>query len=183
MEPATSSVRDMAVDADIFQSKAVAVVNPVNCIGVSGKGLALVFKTRFPAMHRTYAQACARGDLRPGHILPLAVPAENWQGRDGQSDAHYRYVVHLATKDHWKQPSQMAWIQSGVTALHQWAREAGIESIAIPAIGADLGKLNWADVRRVILAEFSGASVQVELYPPRPPDPTQQRRLPLRPRS
>ena len=46
----------------------VALVNPVNCTGVMGKGLALEFKKRWPAMFESYRQECARGMLGPGDL-------------------------------------------------------------------------------------------------------------------
>jgi O-acetyl-ADP-ribose deacetylase (regulator of RNase III) len=33
---------------DLFNSKADALINPVNCVGVMGKGLAKEFRLRFP---------------------------------------------------------------------------------------------------------------------------------------
>ena len=36
------------VQGDIFNAKTEAIVNPVNCVGVMGKGLALAFKQRYP---------------------------------------------------------------------------------------------------------------------------------------
>lgn len=40
-----------------------ALVNPVNCVGVMGKGLALEFKRAFPAVFREYKRACAAGEV------------------------------------------------------------------------------------------------------------------------
>ena len=34
----------------IFDSSAQTIVNTINCVGVMGKGLALEFKNRYPAM-------------------------------------------------------------------------------------------------------------------------------------
>ena len=34
---------------DIFKSKAMALTNPINCVGVMGKGLALSFKQKLYA--------------------------------------------------------------------------------------------------------------------------------------
>ena len=39
---------------DIFDSKMEVLVNPVNCVGVMGKGLALEFKNRYPIMYQKY---------------------------------------------------------------------------------------------------------------------------------
>lgn len=53
---------------DIFQSRAVALVNPVNCVGIMGAGLALQFRRRFPAMHTDYVAKCRNNKLRPGQV-------------------------------------------------------------------------------------------------------------------
>ncbi len=42
---------------DIFDSGAHALVNPVNCVGVMGSGLALMFKKRFLENYSAYVQA------------------------------------------------------------------------------------------------------------------------------
>ena len=38
------------ISGNIFNTKAMAVVNTVNCVGVMGKGIALDFKLRYPEM-------------------------------------------------------------------------------------------------------------------------------------
>jgi O-acetyl-ADP-ribose deacetylase (regulator of RNase III) len=42
---------------DLFESGCQALVNPVNCMGVMGKGLALVFRRRFPEVYDDYRAA------------------------------------------------------------------------------------------------------------------------------
>ena len=39
---------------DIFAQPAEAIVNPVNCVGVMGRGLALQFKRRYPDAFLAY---------------------------------------------------------------------------------------------------------------------------------
>ena len=39
---------------DIFQSKAVTLVNTVNCVGIMGKGIAETFKKKYPQMFQDY---------------------------------------------------------------------------------------------------------------------------------
>ena len=51
---------------DIFKSECQALVNPVNCVGVMGKGLAREFKQRFPAHFASYHRACLQGRIQPG---------------------------------------------------------------------------------------------------------------------
>ena len=40
--------------ANIFNSKTQTIVNTINCVGVMGKGIALVFKLRYPEMFEKY---------------------------------------------------------------------------------------------------------------------------------
>ena len=39
---------------NIFNSKTQTIVNTINCVGVMGKGIALVFKLRYPKMFDKY---------------------------------------------------------------------------------------------------------------------------------
>ena len=41
------------ISDNIFNTKAMAVVNTVNCVVVMGKGIALDFKLRYPEMFKT----------------------------------------------------------------------------------------------------------------------------------
>lgn len=45
-------------NGNIFNSKCDCLVNPVNCIGVMGKGLAKQFKDRYPAAYYLYLDLC-----------------------------------------------------------------------------------------------------------------------------
>ena len=60
---------------DIFKSKALTLVNTVNCVGIMGKGIALEFRRRYPNMFKEYQSICEKGELQPGQILPYK--AEN----------------------------------------------------------------------------------------------------------
>ena len=54
------------VNGDIFSSPAQVLTNPVNTVGVMGKGLALEFKARFPKMFEDYSRRCKAGNVHPG---------------------------------------------------------------------------------------------------------------------
>lgn len=42
------------LEGDLFSSPAQTLVNTVNTVGVMGKGIALEFKKRYPAMYQQY---------------------------------------------------------------------------------------------------------------------------------
>lgn len=123
--------------ADIFSLDASILVNPVNCQGVMGAGLARQFALRYPSILAPYKRACSTKQMVAGGVL-MVTPDENPMVR----------VANLATKDHWKSPSQITWIESGVHNLAATLNEPS--SIAIPQLGCGLGGLQWVDVLKAI---------------------------------
>ena len=142
------------VNGNIFNSNAHALVNPVNCVGTMGAGLAKQFRDQYPAMHRQYLQICRQHLLKPGQVhLYHHSPT--------------RTIVNLPTKDHWQNPSTLAYVRSGLIALHAALKEHHIRSVAVPALGAGLGGLRWTDVLPLIKDHLTGDNLTVEIYPPR----------------
>ena len=145
------------VKGDLFESGCEALVNPVNCVGISGKGLALEFKKRFPANFDAYAHACKQRNIGPG--LPFVF--------DTGTASYPWYIVNFPTKRHWREASQLGDIESGLKALKGIIRQRMIESIALVPLGCGLGGLSWDDVRpliALILADSPG--VRIAVYEP-----------------
>ncbi|MCY4319582.1 MAG: macro domain-containing protein [Alphaproteobacteria bacterium] len=128
------------VQGNIFDSGCGALVNPVNCVGIMGKGLALQFKHRFPANFVAYAEACRRRELVPGHLHVFEA---------GASAPHL--IVNFPTKRHWRDASRLDDIALGLNALAAAIASHGIRSLAIPPLGCGLGGLPWPEVRSLIL--------------------------------
>lgn len=57
------------IEGDIFNSPAQVIVNPVNTVGVMGKGLALAFKQKYPKMFISYINACEKKQLTVGKLM------------------------------------------------------------------------------------------------------------------
>ena len=128
------------VQGNIFDSGCEALVNPVNCVGVMGKGLALQFKRRFPANFASYAAACRRRELAPGRLHVFEVGAGT-----------PRLIINFPTKRHWRDPSRLDDIAQGLHSLASAINDNRIRSIAILPLGCGLGGLPWPDVRQLIL--------------------------------
>ena len=136
---------------NIFDASTEAIVNPVNCVGVMGAGLALQFKTRFPKNYKAYEYACARGNVKIGEMFCHTE--------------HQQLVINFPTKNHWKHPSQIDYIGSGLQALRKAMYKHNIDSIAIPAIGCGLGGLDRVQIKRMIEAAFDGHThFDIRLY-------------------
>lgn len=141
---------------DILGASVDAIVNPINCVGVMGKGLALQIKNAFPQVFLPYKEACKKGFLKPGIVL--STPTFNDQPQ---------YIIHFPTKVHWKNPSKIEYIEEGLIALLSETYHLQISSIAIPPLGCGLGNLRWKDVHPLILNTFERLSdVYVHIYPP-----------------
>jgi O-acetyl-ADP-ribose deacetylase (regulator of RNase III) len=122
---------------DLFAATVEALVNPVNTVGRSGKGLALEFHRRFPENSVAYERACATGELDVGRVLVV----------DRGVLQEPRWIINFPTKKHWRNPSTLEYIESGLLALVNVILEHQIRSVAIPALGCGLGGLDWIDVR------------------------------------
>ncbi|GCF11799.1 macro domain-containing protein [Dictyobacter arantiisoli] len=110
---------------DIFTSRAQVIVNPVNCRGHMGKGLALAFKQRFPEMFTSYQQDCQEGKLRIGQPTLYTVSTP--------------WILNFPTKDHWRGDSKIAYLEQGLQYFVAYYKELEITSIAFPRLGAGLG--------------------------------------------
>lgn len=146
---------------NLLDDDAEALVNAVNTVGVSGKGLALAFRRRFPLSEAAYRAAASRGEVRLGSVL--GVPA------DGCLDGP-KWVVHFPTKGHWREPSRIEWIEAGLDDLVRFLREHHVRSVAVPALGCGCGGLSWGRVESVIRARLGSLEdVEVRLYGPGAP--------------
>lgn len=144
---------------NLLDSQAEALVNTVNTVGVMGKGIALMFKERFPGNFAEYASACKAGGLQIGKVLPT---------RNSEMYGP-KWIVNFPTKKHWRHPSKLEWIRDGLRDLRKFIEQNGVRSIAIPPLGAGNGGLEWKDVRELIEDELGTlGNVDIEVFEPTP---------------
>lgn len=75
-----------------------------------------------------------------------------------------KWIVNFPTKEHWRNPSQMIWIEEGLQDLRRFIIENEVKSIAIPALGAGNGGLDWQAVEINIeqaLGDLEGVDILV----------------------
>ncbi len=87
----------------IFESNTQVIVNTVNCQGIMGKGLALAFKQKYPAMFKVYQQECRTGKLHIGKPT-LYQESTPW-------------ILNFPTKDSWRSNSKLEYLQKGLEFL------------------------------------------------------------------
>ena len=135
----------------LLNATAEALVNPVNCVGVMGKGIALEFKRKWPAMFDDYKYCCDMGLVQPGKLHTYLLPT-------GQM------IINLPTKNHWRNPSKMEWVESGIQAVTGLCVSENISSVAWPLLGTGNGGLDQGRVLSVMQNLLSTTPTQHTLY-------------------
>lgn len=120
-------------EGTVFNTKAKTLVNTVNCFGVMGAGVALEFKLRYPEMFIQYEQMCKDKKYKVGRPRLHSV--------DGIQ------ILNFPTKNHWKNPSKIEWIEEGLRYFADNYKKVNITSIAFPKLGTSNGGLKWDDVK------------------------------------
>ena len=140
------------INGNIFNTKAQTIVNTVNCVGVMGKGIALVFKLRYPSMFEVYQNYCKQGLISIGKLwIYKGEPSAPW-------------VLNFPTKTHWKFPSEYEYIEKGLQKFVDTYKEKGITSIAFPLLGANNGGLDKDKVMDIMMSYLSQCDIPIEIY-------------------
>lgn len=157
------------VAGNIFRSKADVLVNPVNCVGVSGAGLALQFKQAYPQNQKIYESVCRDDVMRLGVILPVRIDSLHSP----------LYIVNLPTKYHWRDNSSLDDVARGVDGLVYFVEQVAeyaekgegyrpIDHVAVPALGCGYGGLEWVDVWNMLKDKLDkNPDVEYTVYQPR----------------
>lgn len=117
-------------DTTVFNVGAQTIVNPVNCVGVMGTGLALEFQLRFPEMEKDYVERCGQKRVTVGRPYLYKEYIDP-------------FILNFPTKNHWKYSSKIEWIEQGLEYFSANYQRGGITSIAFPKLGCSNGGLEW----------------------------------------
>jgi O-acetyl-ADP-ribose deacetylase (regulator of RNase III) len=143
----------------VQEIKSDVLVCPVNCVGVMGKGLAKAIKELYPWSVDTYEKSCGNRQLTPGNIIS-AYPNTTLPG----SNIRNPIILHAATKNHWKNKSQIVWVKACLREISTFMAQSGATSIAIPKIGCGLGGLSWIDVEPLFENVFLDEDYEVIVF-------------------
>lgn len=142
---------------NLLEADVEMVVNTVNTFGIMGKGIALMFKERFPANFKAYEKACKEKRVEVGKMFVT----ENLQLMGP------RWIINFPTKTHWRVKTKLEWVESGLDDLVRVIKEKDISSIAIPPLGCGNGGLDWSVVKPLILKAVEPLEdVRIVVYEP-----------------
>ena len=158
---------------DLFFSELQTLTVSVNTVGVMGKGLASRAKYQFPDVYVVYQDACRRKWMKMGQPYlytreadverqladdPDSLPPEN-----GDSET---WFLLFATKNHWREDSDLGGIEEGMMWLARSYKLEGIKSLALPALGCGLGNLPWEKVGPLMCGILKDFDIPVWVYLP-----------------
>lgn len=136
----------------LFSLDAQTIINPVNCVGVMGRGLAKVFARKWPAHEAWYRRQCAQGLIAPGR-------PQLDRGQDP-------WILAFPSKRHYRDPSRIEDIDSGLASVARRLPGSGITSLALPALGCGLGGLPFATVLRLVQLHLGPSDIPIWLCEP-----------------
>jgi O-acetyl-ADP-ribose deacetylase (regulator of RNase III) len=140
------------VEGNILESSASVLVNPVNCVGVMGAGLALQFKRKYPEMFKMYKKNCTMVSMDVGDVACFY-----------ETDAE-QIIVNLATKRHWKEACSLEGMEKCVRTLRGILEASKPKSVALPKLGCGCGGLTWHKVRPIIENGLGGLDSEIFVY-------------------
>ena len=128
-----------------------------------GKGIALEFRKRYPDMFQAYKDICDRRKLKTGSLMLYYEP-DHW-------------VLLFPTKENWRNPSRMEYIETGLAKFCRTYAEKGITSVAFPKLGCGNGELNWSDVQPVMEKYLKDLPIDIYIYLGTGPDPIPEHKI------
>ena len=149
---------------DIFASGADCLVNPVNCQGTMGAGLAAMFAERYPGIVTPYKAACENKSIGIGKVQ-LLYRADDLNASTFEPE----YIINFPTKHAWSQPSRIEYIRDGLANMFEVAVKQLPHgtTIACPPLGCGLGGLSLELVLPLLrkqIEAFAQEGLEMEIW-------------------
>lgn len=159
------------VEGDLFFSKMQTLTVSVNCMGIMGKGLASRAKYQFPDVYVHYQDKCKKKILKMGKpVLYRPEGSRHEEIADISptlpSTVNDTMFLLFPTKQDWRDKSDLTGIEQGLHWLVDNYKNFNITSLAIPALGCGLGRLDWKDVGPILCRNLALMDIPVWVYLP-----------------
>jgi len=156
---------------DMFFSRMQTITISVNCVGIMGKGVASRARYQFPRVFVYYQDLCRKHRLKMGEpVIYKREASTDYELADEPStltgaNAETWFLL-FPTKRHWMDTADINGIEEGLKWLCDNYKKEGMKSLAIPALGCGLGRLEWKDVGPLLCKYLSTLDINVYLYLP-----------------
>jgi hypothetical protein len=158
-------------EGDMFFSRAQTITISVNIKGIMGKGLASRAKYQFPDVYVHYQDLCKERKLKMGR--PQLYKRESSLDHELADEPNSlpngnvkKWFLLFPTKRHWREQADIIGIEEGLKWLSDNYKKEGIKSLAVPALGCGLGRLEWRDVGPLLCRYLKTLDIIVAIYIP-----------------
>jgi len=156
---------------DMFFSGMQTLTISVNTVGVMGKGVASRAKYQFPRVYVYYQDLCRSRQLtmgkpflyKPEFSLDYQLADEPLTMSNANSET---WFLLFPTKQDWRDRADIRGIEKGLQWLGENYKKERVRSLAIPALGCGLGRLDWKDVGPMLCRYLSTLDIPVSIYLP-----------------
>lgn len=138
------------IRGNLFTSNCQTLVNTVNCVGVMGAGIALEFRLRYPKMYLSYVELCQQNLMDVGQLCLYKFS--------------HRWVLNFPTKKHWKNPSQVIFLELGLQKFVDTYKEKEITSIAFPLLGTQNGGIPQEESLEIMKSYLERCELPIQIY-------------------
>jgi O-acetyl-ADP-ribose deacetylase (regulator of RNase III) len=136
---------------DLFSDEGLpSLAHGCNCAGSMGRGIAVEFRRRWPAMYDAYRIECKEGRFQPGEVFV-------WNAAD-------KTIFNLATQPVARPSARLEYIETALKKAVGVSVSRGITTIGMPRIGAGYGGLDWGEVRQVLEAIAGKTAVTLAVF-------------------
>lgn len=158
-------------EGDMFFSEAQTLTISVNTVGIMGKGLASRTRYQFSDVYVNYEDLCRSRKLKMGRpqiykresSLDYELADEPGTLPNGNLE---KWFLLFPTKRHWREQADILGIEEGLKWLSDNYKKEGIKSLAVPALGCGLGRLEWRDVGPLMCRYLKTFDITVVIYLP-----------------
>ncbi len=126
--------------------KEYALAHCISADFALGAGIAKLFQARYST----------RDELRqrfPHH----------WTGQGYCLVTNNNHVFNLVTKNRYFEKPTLRTVEAALAHMKEIAEQEGIYKIAMPRIGCGLDKLDWQDVKQIIINMFMGTDFDIRI--------------------
>jgi O-acetyl-ADP-ribose deacetylase (regulator of RNase III) len=159
------------LEGDMFFSRVQTLTVSVNTVGIMGKGVASRAKYQFSDVYVHYQDLCRSHQLKMGKPvlykretsfdLELADEPSTLKNANAET-----WFLLFPTKRHWRDDADIHGIENGLRWLIENYKKEGIKSLALPALGCGLGRLEWEKVGPLLCRYLSALDIPVCIYLP-----------------
>ena len=140
---------------NIFTTECQTIVNTINCVGIMGAGIAYEFRLRHKDMFEKYQDFCNKSLINIGKL---------WIYKVNDKDTRYDNILNFPTKQHWKYPSKIEYLEDGLTKFLDTYKEKGITSIAFPLLGSSKGGISEDSSFFIMKKYLSQCDIKIEIW-------------------